>query len=92
MASCSGGSMSRCQVPKRRILLVMYGVTVARSTGSTSQPWSTRPLTTFVMSWAVWKLRQFASSSLKELAFHRSSCSLIKAMERSWCGSWGSDG
>lgn len=50
--------MATRQVPKRRILLVMYGVTVARSIGSTSQPWSTRPLTTFVMSWAVWKIRQ----------------------------------
>lgn len=48
-ASFSGGSMSRCQVPKRRVLLVMYGVTVARSTGSTSHPSSMRSLATFVI-------------------------------------------
>lgn len=45
--------MSRRQAPKRRVLLVMYGVTVARSTRSTSHPSSMRPLATFVMSTAV---------------------------------------
>lgn len=56
--------MSRCQTSKQRILEVIYGVMVARSEGATVQLSSIRSLVTFVISSAVWKIRQFASSSL----------------------------
>ena len=49
----SGGSRFRTQLPKRRIVRVMYGVIVARSSVSTGWPSAARALAASVMSSAV---------------------------------------